>query len=620
MRLLTYFSIIFVALASIAHAQTATYAKGSIYDLDPVVSQSTGSRILERISGSNDMQPVNEMAPDDIFRKLGRSVGRLALSHKGSKVSYCTASLIGKSLILTNHHCIPGLKKVIAAQFWLGYVKARSRVGVAHYPVNLKPVEMSEKFDYSILRVRGAPGDEWGTIKFGSTPLRPRKSLFLIHHPGGFAQHISRGRCQTSDPAVDGNDVLHVCDTIGGSSGAPIFDNSTRRVIGLHYSAVTLRGLNAGKRVASLVKVSPLIARLVKHHSSTVIAVELKYWDSVKDTKDPALLKTYLQRYPKGKFAPLAGVLIEKYEKQIKEQERARKALAQRKAEEEKKQQRADGAQRAVERKKIEARQAKELREARAEAKRTKAALKRAEEKRLAAQRAADKARLDKERAEKAALNARRKTQAVETAEKQKRKAEASKRAAERKKAAARQAEELRNARAALKAAEEKRLAAQAAAEAARKAKLEMEKRLAGQAKTKVAALSKPSAPAVALPAQKRSKEEIVRELQSQLTRIGCDPGAIDGQWGPRGRRALKAFTKHSKAAIQSFEPTQAAILDAVKAAKIRVCPKTRPNRRTRTKSKSKTPIALSEARENALSLMVEPTVNERLLRVLTRT
>ena len=255
-----------------AHAQVASFEGSSLSHLDPVMNQSTNSsRILEQMQGSNDMEAMIDIAPTDIMRKLARPVGRLTiLSSKGffgikQKGSYCTASLITKDLLLTNYHCVPGLHgKVSEIMLTMGYLQSRKRTGVAQYRVNPKPVEASKSLDYAILRVEGNPGNEWGTIKLSSRTPGDRNSLFIIHHPGGFAKHISRGRCYTSKPAIDGNDILHICDTLPGSSGAPIFDNSSRKVVGLHFSAVALRKLNAGKRIASIAKQSSLVAGLVR--------------------------------------------------------------------------------------------------------------------------------------------------------------------------------------------------------------------------------------------------------------------------------------------------------------------------------------------------------------------
>ena len=40
--------------------------------------------------------------------------------------------------------------------------------------------------------------------------------------------------------------------------------------------------------------------------------VELTFWASVKESTSPAVLSTYLQRYPNGEFASIARALIER--------------------------------------------------------------------------------------------------------------------------------------------------------------------------------------------------------------------------------------------------------------------------------------------------------------------
>ena len=62
--------------------------------------------------------------------------------------------------------------------------------------------------------------------------------------------------------------------------------------------------------------------------------VELVFWVSVKDSTSPAVLSTYLDRYPNGEFAPIARALVEHYEQQLKldlakrEEERKRQEAA----------------------------------------------------------------------------------------------------------------------------------------------------------------------------------------------------------------------------------------------------------------------------------------------------
>ena len=38
--------------------------------------------------------------------------------------------------------------------------------------------------------------------------------------------------------------------------------------------------------------------------------IELSFWESVRKSDNPALIKAYLQKYPKGEFSPLAEIRI----------------------------------------------------------------------------------------------------------------------------------------------------------------------------------------------------------------------------------------------------------------------------------------------------------------------
>ena len=52
--------------------------------------------------------------------------------------------------------------------------------------------------------------------------------------------------------------------------------------------------------------------------------LELTFWASVKDSTSPTVLKTYLERYPNGEFAPIAQALIDHYVQQMKAEQAAR--------------------------------------------------------------------------------------------------------------------------------------------------------------------------------------------------------------------------------------------------------------------------------------------------------
>jgi hypothetical protein len=66
--------------------------------------------------------------------------------------------------------------------------------------------------------------------------------------------------------------------------------------------------------------------------------------------------------------------------------------------------------------------------------------------------------------------------------------------------------------------------------------------------------------------------EALIRVVQTELKRVGCYSGGIDGQWGDRSREALADFAGFTKSSLPTDEPTSEA-LQAIAGQKSRVCP-----------------------------------------------
>jgi Caspase domain len=81
-----------------------------------------------------------------------------------------------------------------------------------------------------------------------------------------------------------------------------------------------------------------------------------------------------------------------------------------------------------------------------------------------------------------------------------------------------------------------------------------------------------PTAASASVPAPvSKDPRALARALQTELKRVGCDPGAIDGQWGHKAEEALGEFARRTKISLSS-EASQEA-LQAVAGQQNRVCP-----------------------------------------------
>jgi uncharacterized caspase-like protein len=139
---------------------------------------------------------------------------------------------------------------------------------------------------------------------------------------------------------------------------------------------------------------------------------------------------------------------------------------------------------------------------------------------------------------------------------------------------------ELEKAVAAAKSAEEARIAAEKAkqveqdrADAAERSRAEAEsaaKAAADRAQgdQKVAALSPPADKSD----QSSSAFDLPRALQAELRRVGCNTGAVDGNWDAASQRAMDLFNKHAGLQLNA-KVASADALDVVKSRTGRICP-----------------------------------------------
>ncbi|MBY6115673.1 serine protease [Mameliella alba] len=223
---------------TLASAQAVEFDPSDFGKLVLAPRQSAGANGLafEQAFGDYQNEPIITYSQNSLPRRVGRPVGRLDVLYSNGKTGVCTAFIVDHQHILTNNHCIPriGGLGVQAAQFVVGYVDGGHGRGAEKFQVAVQPVETSVPLDYSVLRVFGDPSAKFGAVELVSDAPENGEPLWIIGHPQGQAQHISREGCAADDPAVSPEGKLvHSCDTLGGNSGSPVFRVSDRKVVGL---------------------------------------------------------------------------------------------------------------------------------------------------------------------------------------------------------------------------------------------------------------------------------------------------------------------------------------------------------------------------------------------------
>ena len=327
--LMMYILLAFMSVASLAHSQDLMGFDRSNYG-SVVLSQtqSVGSDVqLELSIGNYENEPIINYSPGSVFAQIGRSVGRLdVLTDKG--VFPCTAFIVSEKHILTNYHCSKGLldnekigaSRIDATQFVAGYTQTGIEEGTKKYTVIPTPVEASKTLDYAVLEVIGDPSQEYGQLKLASTSPAGGDPFWIIGHPMGEGQRISREKCKANNPALSSGKLLHTCDTLPGNSGSPVIDAGLQQVVALHHAgskadsvnfAILMSKILANSKVLAAYK-APLSVQQVAPKTAEITACDALY-SAAAEAKACYAYDVYIKSCATHTLAPMARGYVEEF-------------------------------------------------------------------------------------------------------------------------------------------------------------------------------------------------------------------------------------------------------------------------------------------------------------------
>lgn len=242
-----------------------------------VLSQKQFGGQLETSVGNYNNEPISKYGDRSLFAELGKPVGRLDILTDGGMFP-CTAFVVSEKYILTNHHCVPGIlenprakaTRINAVQLVLGYRTDGITDGVQRFTVAAKPVETNANLDYSVLEVFGNPSLSFGRVKLARSRARDRSPLWIIGHPMGEAQRISREDCITAAPAIANQRLRHRCDTLPGNSGSPVIDPALQAAIGLHHAGSRQKSINYAIPMGLIMRQSKVLATVLANPADPV--------------------------------------------------------------------------------------------------------------------------------------------------------------------------------------------------------------------------------------------------------------------------------------------------------------------------------------------------------------
>lgn len=196
------------------------------------------------IVGELDWQEISVLDESHPVRKQGVAVADISIPVLGSR---CTGFMVAPDILMTNQHCIPTSRHadgVTAIFNHQANVSASKRI---KYKCDTF-IGNNSTLDYALLRCKQRVGEKYGMVKLTSNRAITGQDIYIVQQNCDYYYNrrcdwnkkFSRGKFTKI-----GNEYTHNADTLGGSSGSPVFDEDTNRVIALHHAG---RGNNGKGR------------------------------------------------------------------------------------------------------------------------------------------------------------------------------------------------------------------------------------------------------------------------------------------------------------------------------------------------------------------------------------
>lgn len=203
----------------------------------------SGLGVFERIIGGNELQSVSYLQRGAI---AARAIARIEMVSSGRRIGWGTGFLIAPRVLITNNHVLPqrDAAEDSLAHFEFEFNLQDELIGPVRFRLDPAALYFTHQaLDFTVVGVAptSTEGDR-SLREFGCVPLlevtgkaTEGEWLTIIQHPSGQHKQV----CARENKLIRrAEDVLwYSTDTLGGSSGSPVFNNDWY-VVALHHSGI----------------------------------------------------------------------------------------------------------------------------------------------------------------------------------------------------------------------------------------------------------------------------------------------------------------------------------------------------------------------------------------------
>jgi len=257
------------------------------------------------IVGDLDWKDVTTLSSSSGERENSFAVGSIDLPVMRSR---CTGFLISDDVLMTNHHCIPssGFARGVTVTF--NHESGVVKNNFDSYDCS-EFIGNNEELDFALLRCVGSPGSKYGFMTLDSTTVSLGEEIYVVQQNCDYyndrnceySKKISYGTVLKSDASV-----THDADTLGGSSGSPIFNKSGHTVSAIHHAGLGNNGQGRGVENYG-VPMKNIVPFILQNFPSVTLSLANGSSTSPSTPSIPTGNDTFLSADKLGRFKSLNG-------------------------------------------------------------------------------------------------------------------------------------------------------------------------------------------------------------------------------------------------------------------------------------------------------------------------